>query len=43
MIFTSDEVMSENHCRMASQMTTKSVVMVAHTLFYFLHAILCLD
>ena len=41
MIFTSDEVTSENHCRIASRVTKKSLFTVTNVLFYFLHAILC--
>ena len=40
-IFTSDEVTSENHCRIASRVTKKSLFTVTNVLFYFLHAILC--
>ena len=32
---------SENHCRIASRVTKKSLFTVANVLFYFLHAILC--
>ena len=39
--FTSDEVTSENHCRIASRVTKKSLFTVTNVLFYFLHAILC--
>ena len=41
MIFTSDEVTSENHWQIASRVTQKSLFMVTNVLFYFLHAILC--
>ena len=41
MIFTSDEVTSENHCRIASRVTKKSLFTVTNVLLYFLHAILC--
>ena len=41
MIFTSDEVTSENHCRIASRVTKKSLFTVTNVLFHFLHAILC--
>ena len=41
MIFTSDEVTSENHCRIASRVTKTSLFMVTNVLFYFLHAISC--
>ena len=41
MIFTSDEVTSENHCRIASRVTKKSLFTVTNVLFYILHAILC--
>ena len=41
MIFTSDEVTSENYCRIASRVTKKSLFTVTNVLFYFLHAILC--
>ena len=38
--FMSDEVMCENNCQITSWMTKKSVFMVTHILFYFLHTIL---
>ena len=38
MIFTSDEVTSENHWRIASRVTQKSLCTVTNVLFYFLHA-----
>ena len=41
MIFTSDEVTSENHWQIASRVTQKSLFTVTSVLFYFLHAILC--
>ena len=41
MIFKSDEVTSENHCRIASQVTKNLLFTVMNVLFYFLHAILC--
>ena len=41
MIFTSDEVTSENHWQIASRVTQKSLFTVTNVLFYFLHAILC--
>ena len=41
MIFTSDEVTSENHWQITSQVTKKSLFVVTNVLFYFLHAILC--
>ena len=41
MIFTSDEVTSENHCRIASRVTKKSLFTVTNVSFYFLHAISC--
>ena len=41
MIVTSDEVTSENHCRIASRVTKQSLFTVKNVLFYFLHAILC--
>ena len=41
MIFTSDEVTSENHCRIASRVTKNSLFTVTNVLFYFLHAISC--
>ena len=41
MIFTSDEVTSENHWRIASRVTKKSLFTVTNVLFYFLHAISC--
>ena len=40
-IFTSDEVTSENHWQIASRVTKKSLFTVTNVLFYFLHAILC--
>ena len=40
MIFTSDEVTSENHRQIASRVTQKSLFTVTNVLFYFLHAIL---
>ena len=40
-IFTSDEVTSENHWQITSQVTQKSLFMVTNVLFHFLHAILC--
>ena len=40
MIFTSDEVTSENHWQIASRVTQKSLFTVTNVLFYFLHAIL---
>ena len=41
MIFTDNEVMSENYWQIASQVTQKSLFMLTNVLFYFLHAILC--
>ena len=41
MIFTSDEVTSENRCRIASRVTKKFSFTVTNVLFYFLHSILC--
>ena len=41
MIFTSDEVTSESHCRIASRVTKNSLFTVTNVLFYFLHAISC--
>ena len=41
MIFTSDEVTNENHWRIASRVTKKSLFTVTNVLFYFLHAISC--
>ena len=43
MIFTSDEVTSENHWQITSQVTKKSLFTVTNVLFYFLHAILYLE
>ena len=40
MIFTSDEVASENHWEIASRVTQKSLFTATNILFYFLHAIL---
>ena len=41
MIFTSDEVMSENHWQITSQVNKKSLFTVTNVSFYFLYAILC--
>ena len=41
MVFTSDEVTSENYWQIVSRVTQKSLFMVTNVLFYFLHAILC--
>ena len=41
MIFTSDEVTSENHCESPHKWQKKSLFMITHTLSYFLYAILC--
>ena len=41
MIFTSDEVTSENHWQITSRVTKKSLLTVTNVLFHFLHAILC--
>ena len=41
MIFTSDEVTSENHWLIASRVTQKSLFAVTNVLYYFLHAFLC--
>ena len=41
MIFTSDEVTSENYWQIASRVTPKSLFTVTNVLFYFLHVILC--
>ena len=41
MIFTSDEVTSENHWQITSRVTKKLLFMVSNVLFYFLHAISC--
>ena len=43
MIFTSDEVTSENHCQITSRVTKESLFTVTNVLFYFLHAILCFE
>ena len=43
MIFTSDEVTSENHWQITSRVTKKSLFTVTNVLFYFLHAILYLE
>ena len=40
-IFTSDEVTSENQWQIASQVTPKLLFTVKNVLFHFLHAILC--
>ena len=42
-IFTSDEVTSENHWQIASRVTQKSLFTVTNVLFYFLHAVWCLE
>ena len=39
MIFTSDEVTSENYWQIASRVTQKSLFTVTNVLFYILHAI----
>ena len=41
MVFTSDEVTSENYWQIVSRVTQKSLFTVTNVLFYFLHAILC--
>ena len=41
MIFTSDEVTSENHWQITSRVTKTALFTVTNVLFYFLHAILC--
>ena len=41
MIFTSDEVTSENHWQIVSQVAQKSLFKVTNVSFYFLHAIWC--
>ena len=41
MIFTSDEVTSENHWQITSWVTEKSLFTVTNVSFYFSHAILC--
>ena len=38
-IFTNDEVMSENHWQVASRVTQKLLFTVTNILYYFLHAI----
>ena len=43
MIFTSDEVMSENHWQITSRVNKKSLLTVTNVSFYFLHAILYLE
>ena len=43
MIFTRDEVTSENHWQIASRVTQKSFFTVTNVLFYFLHVILCFE
>ena len=40
-IFTSDEVTSENHSQIASRVTQHSLFTVTNVLFHFLHAIWC--
>ena len=41
MIFTNDEVTSENHWHIALLVTQKSLFTVTNVLFYFLHANFC--
>ena len=41
MIFTSDEVMSENQRLITTRVTKNSLFSAANVSFYFLHAILC--
>ena len=43
MIFTSDEVMSENHWQITSRVSKKLLFTVTNVLFYFLHVILYLE
>ena len=43
MIFTSDEVTSDNHWQITSRVTKKSLFTITNVLFYFLHAILYLE
>ena len=43
MIFTSDEVTSENHWQITSRVTKKSLFTLTNVLFYFLHAIYVLN
>ena len=43
MIFTSDEVTSENDWQITSRVTKKSLFTVTNVLFYFLHAICILN
>ena len=43
MIFTSDEVTSENHWQITPLVTKNSLFTVTNVLFYFLHAILYLE
>ena len=38
-IFTGDEVTSENHWQIASRVTQKSLFTTTNVLFYFIHAI----
>ena len=40
-IFTSEEVTSENYMQIASRVTQKSLFTITNVLFYFLRAILC--
>ena len=43
MIFTSDEVTSENYGQITSRVTKNSLFTVTNVLFYFLHAIWCIE
>ena len=43
MIFTSDEVTSENHWQITSRVTEKSLFTVTNVLFYFLLSIFYLE
>ena len=43
MLFKSDEVTSENLCRIASRVTKHTSFMLTHAEFFLAHAILCLE
>ena len=43
MIFTGDEVTSENHWQITSRVTKKSLFTATNVFFCYLHAILCIE
>ena len=43
LVTSSHEVTSENHWQITTRVTKKSLFTVTNVLFYFLHAILCLE